>query len=93
MMFSMRRDISNPAKPPVWVEFRGKRIGITICEDAWNVPDFLPGPLYHVDPICELRKASVDLIINLSASPYHVGKAPLGRRTIERTGSCAPAVR
>ena len=33
----------NPGKAPGWVDFRGKRIGITICEDAWNVPAYLPG--------------------------------------------------
>ena len=65
-----------PGKTACWVDFRGKRIGITICEDAWNVPAYLPGPLYDVDPVCELRNASVDLIVNLSASPYHAGKAP-----------------
>jgi NAD+ synthetase len=79
-----------PGKAPGLVEFRGKRIGITICEDAWNVPDYLPGPLYDVDPVCELSNASVDLIVNLSASPYHVGKfkwvAGLLKRHAERTG-------
>lgn len=64
-----------PGKAPGVVEFRGKRIGITVCEDAWNVPDYLPGPLYSVDPVCELRNASADIIVNLSASPYHVGKS------------------
>jgi NAD+ synthetase len=63
-----------PGKAARWVDFRGSRIGITICEDTWNVADYLPGPLYNIDPICELMKASVDLTVNISASPYHVGK-------------------
>jgi NAD+ synthase (glutamine-hydrolysing) len=57
-----------------WVDFRGERLGITICEDIWNVPDFLPRPLYSCDPFCELKAAGVTLLINVSASPYHVGK-------------------
>ncbi|MFZ2448402.1 MAG: NAD+ synthase [Syntrophobacteraceae bacterium] len=64
-----------PGRAPVWVDFRGKRIGITICEDIWNVTEYLPRPLYHCDPVCELQKAAVDILINISASPYHVGKA------------------
>ena len=79
----------DPGKAPGWVDFRGKRIGITICEDAWNVPAYLPGPLYDVDPISELEKASVDLIVNLSASPYHAGKTPWVGRLLSGQASCA----
>ncbi|MDR3567113.1 MAG: NAD+ synthase [Syntrophobacteraceae bacterium] len=57
------------------IDFRGKRIGVTICEDAWNDPDYLPGPLYEANPVCELGKKSIDLLVNISASPYHVRKA------------------
>ncbi len=64
-----------PGEAASWVEFRGKRIGLSICEDVWNVTGYLPRPLYHCDPICELRNAGVDIIINISASPYHTGKA------------------
>ena len=63
-----------PGKAATWVDFRDRRIGITICEDAWNVPDYLPGPLYNADPVRELAEARVDLIVNISSSPYHVGK-------------------
>jgi len=64
-----------PGTQPAWVDFKGERLGITICEDIWNVTDYLPRPLYHCDPICELQKSSVNILINLSASPYHVGKS------------------
>lgn len=63
-----------PGRAATWVDFKGVRLGITICEDIWNVADFLPRPLYHCDPICELRAASVEVLINLSASPFHIGK-------------------
>ncbi len=64
-----------PGKAPAWVDFRGKRIGLTVCEDIWNVANYLPRPLYHCDPVSELQKASVDILVNISASPYHAGKA------------------
>ncbi|HOV87712.1 MAG TPA: NAD+ synthase [Syntrophobacteraceae bacterium] len=63
-----------PAQNATWVDFKGERLGITICEDIWNLAGYLPQGLYRCDPVCELRKASVDLVINISASPYHVGK-------------------
>lgn len=60
-----------------WVDFMGERLGITICEDIWNVPKFLPRTLYHCDPVCELEAVHVGIHINISASPYHLGKASL----------------
>lgn len=63
-----------PGTKATWIDFKGLRLGITVCEDIWNVVDFLPGPYYHCDPVCELEQASVEILINISASPYHVGK-------------------
>ncbi len=63
-----------PGDRTVVVDFKGERLGITICEDIWNLPDYLPRPLYHCDPVCEMREAGVDFVINISASPYHLGK-------------------
>lgn len=59
----------------VW---KGKRIGITICEDIWT-EDYLQRPFYDRDPVAELSAKGIDLLINLSASPFHLGK-PQGRR-------------
>ena len=64
------------------VEFRGHRIGLTICEDIWNVADYLPRPLYRCDPIREIKDAGADVIINISASPYHVGKSSLASKLL-----------
>jgi NAD+ synthetase len=63
-----------PGAETRWLDFHGRRLGITICEDIWNISNFLPHPLYRRDPVAELRKASADILINLSASPYHVHK-------------------
>jgi NAD+ synthase (glutamine-hydrolysing) len=50
------------------------RIGVTICEDIWNDEGFWGKRNYQADPIADLANQNVDLIVNLSASPYSVGK-------------------
>lgn len=62
------------------VEFKGKRIALTICEDIWDVPkgpdnDGLENPLYTFNPLDLMRDQSPDLILNLSASPFNYHKA------------------
>ena len=49
------------------VEFKGKKLAITICEDIWNLGN---NPLYRVCPMDELMKQEPDLMINISASPF-----------------------
>jgi NAD+ synthase (glutamine-hydrolysing) len=49
------------------IEFKGKRLAITICEDIWNLGD---NPLYRNCPMDELMKQEPDLMLNLSASPF-----------------------
>ena len=50
------------------------KIGVSICEDVWNDLAFWGKRQYEVDPIADLADLGVDLIVNLSASPYTVGK-------------------
>jgi NAD+ synthase/NAD+ synthase (glutamine-hydrolysing) len=52
-------------------------IGVTICEDLWNDEEFWGKRSYAVNPIADLANLGVDLIVNLSASPYTVGKQHL----------------
>ncbi len=49
-------------------------IGVTICEDLWNDEEFWGKRNYAVNPIADLAQQGVDLIVNLSASPYSAGK-------------------
>ncbi|MEA5505851.1 NAD+ synthase [Halotia wernerae UHCC 0503] len=49
-------------------------IGVTICEDLWNDEEFWGKRSYVANPIADLAIIGVDLIVNLSASPYTVGK-------------------
>lgn len=52
----------------------GKRLAITICEDAWNDKNFWRARLYPVDPVEDLMHQNADVILNISASPYYRGK-------------------
>ncbi|MBC7980544.1 MAG: NAD+ synthase [Armatimonadetes bacterium] len=67
-----------PGGPSEPFAFGGKRIGVTICEDIWT-EDYLQRPFYDRDPVEELCGKGVDLLINMSASPFHLGK-PEGRQ-------------
>jgi NAD+ synthase (glutamine-hydrolysing) len=49
------------------VEFMGKRLAITVCEDIWNLGD---NPLYRICPMDELMKHKPDVMLNISASPF-----------------------
>jgi NAD+ synthase (glutamine-hydrolysing) len=68
------------------LEYDGRRIGISICEDVWNDRDFWKRRRYHHDPIEDLMRAGADAIVNLSASPFSVGKH---RRREEMLGTMA----
>jgi len=64
------------------VEVDGKRIGLSICEDAWNDEDFWPRRNYSLDPIEKLAAAKADIIVNISASPFAAGKEELRFRML-----------
>jgi NAD+ synthase (glutamine-hydrolysing) len=49
-------------------------LGISICEDLWNDEKFVPRPLYHFNPIGTLAEAGAKLLLNISASPFVLGK-------------------
>ncbi len=55
----------------------GQSIALTICEDAWNDKAFWRRRLYDVDPVDELLRAGGQIVLNISASPFHVGKPEL----------------
>ncbi|KAB2638713.1 MAG: NAD+ synthase [Verrucomicrobia bacterium] len=62
------------------VQWNGWRIGVTICEDIWT-DESLERPIYQRDPVAELTAKGIDLLLNLSASPFHLGK-PAQRRAL-----------
>lgn len=55
-------------------EFRGEKLGISICEDIWNDKDYWKQRLYPVDPVERQIAQGAQIIINISASPYSYGK-------------------
>ncbi|MCF6290487.1 MAG: NAD+ synthase [Desulfobacterales bacterium] len=59
--------------------YKGLFLGVTICEDVWNDKDIFNRRLYELDPVAELAGAEPGLncLINLSASPFHLGKNAL----------------
>ncbi len=73
-----------PAKNITPFEFNGRKLGITICEDIWNDPDFWPERLYRRDPIKELIAQGARAIINISASPWHDGKERVRLEMLQR---------
>ncbi|MEO5912883.1 MAG: NAD+ synthase [Luteolibacter sp.] len=78
-VFDERRyfEPSESSEPILW---NGHRIGVTICEDIWT-ENYLQRPFYDRDPVEELAAKGIDLLLNLSASPFHLGK-PLLRRAM-----------
>jgi len=56
------------------VEFKGEKLGISICEDAWNDAQFWQKPIYSFDPVEQLAKKGATLLINLSSAPFALGR-------------------
>ena len=68
-----------PARSQQIFPFCGNRVALTICEDAWNDKLFWPKRLYTVDPIDSLVKAGGNIVLNISASPFWIGKREVRR--------------
>src|SRR6266480_7772307 len=62
-----------PARCVEPVDVRGKKIGVTICEDIWT-EHYLPRPLYDVEPVHSLVNQGAEIIVNLSSSPFSLHK-------------------
>ena len=73
-----------PGDRPLVLKLGGRRVAVTICEDIWNDKTFWKRPLYDPDPVAELKPLGLDLHVNISASPYTLGKNRLRRRMMER---------
>ncbi|NET30445.1 MAG: NAD+ synthase [Cyanothece sp. SIO1E1] len=62
-------------------------IGVTICEDLWNDEQFWGKRTYTIDPIADLAGQAVDLVVNLSASPYTAGKQRLREAILKHSAA------
>lgn len=54
------------------MEFKGKKLAVTVCEDIWNLED---NPLYRICPMDELMRQQPDVMVNISASPFDYAQA------------------
>src|SRR4030095_15116585 len=61
------------------------RVGLSICEDLWSDELFWGRKIYSLDPIASLSERGIDLLINLSASPYARGKQQYRRELLSKT--------
>ena len=82
------------AERPGVMKFRDLRVGVTICEDIWTAPFVETRHRYSIDPIDCLIEEGIDLLVNLSASPWHCGKGSLREKlVIDAASRCrCPAV-
>ncbi len=70
-----------PAQSVAPLQIGNRKIGVTICEDIWTEP-YLPRPYYELDPLGSLIDGGAELIVNLSASPFHLGKPAVRREMV-----------
>jgi NAD+ synthase (glutamine-hydrolysing) len=71
-----------PGRAPGFYELRGFRLGITICEDAWNDKNFWHQQLYARDPVEDTARGGADLLLNIASSPFAAGKIELRHRML-----------
>jgi NAD+ synthetase len=70
-----------PDCEPHPLDFRGRKLGVTICEDIWT-EQYLPRPFYNVEPVRSLVEQGAELIVNVSASPFSLGKPAVRREMV-----------
>lgn len=76
-----------PATSQQLFDFCGNRMALTICEDAWNDKRFWNRRLYTFDPVEALIRAGGNFVLNISASPFWVGKRDFRRRMLASIAS------
>ncbi|MFP4354047.1 MAG: NAD+ synthase [Phycisphaerae bacterium] len=79
-----------PGSQPGVIEFKGWKLGISVCEDLWDA-ESLGRALYQDDPIGRLIDAGADVVINMAASPFHMGKAATREKLFARQARRARA--
>ena len=72
-----------PATSQKLFPFCGRQLAVTICEDAWNDKHFWHRRLYSIDPVDELLRSGANVVLNISASPFHLKKRELRREMLE----------
>ncbi|MGD8781777.1 MAG: NAD+ synthase [Ignavibacteria bacterium] len=70
------------AKEVYVYEFKGEKLGISICEDIWNDDDYWKHRLYERDPVRDLVEKGAALLINISASPWNYGRREIRKEML-----------
>lgn len=73
-----------PNKTFECIDFKGKKIAVTICEDIWNIAN--ENPMYEISPMDELIKQSPDFMINISASPFSFSHSDERKQIVKENG-------
>lgn len=63
-----------PTRDVSIAKISGRKFGISICEDAWGADVIWPGTIHHKDPVGCMVRRGAEIIINISASPFTIGK-------------------
>jgi len=71
-----------PATDNAPVIFNGRQLGLTICEDVWNDDAFWSDPRYRANPVDGLVEQGAEVIVNVSASPWNLGKEGMRREML-----------
>jgi NAD+ synthase (glutamine-hydrolysing) len=74
--------LPSPVSTAAGAEAVGLRVGLSVCEDIWNDKRFWDQPRYARDPIADLVREGAGLVVNVSASPYALGKPALRARML-----------
>ena len=84
----------NPAEAQHLLTWRGRRIALTICEDAWNDKQYWSRQLYDRDPVQELVAEGSQILISINASPWNMAKRAQRREIFARIARhhCLPVV-
>ena len=81
-VFDEQRHFDPAPEPGALLTVAGAKLGVSICEDLWNDKQFWKQQRYPRDPIEELAAKGAEAILNLSASPYAMGKPEVRRRML-----------
>jgi NAD+ synthetase len=76
-----------PADASLLFDLQGIRMGVTICEDIWNVGDIEGVPHYQTDPVKTLSERGMDILINISGSPYTLHKRSIRQAILSKLSS------
>lgn len=93
-VFDERRYFTPNHKPLQLWPLAGKKVAVTVCEDIWQHAGMTVQQNYERDPVQEFTALKPDLLLNLSASPFHVGKLSVRTKVIQHASETlkCPAV-